>query len=178
MRRAGPWACLLALACACVPVAPHEHIGATPEPETTVLPKEPLRFDFDSLDDRSVSAPAFRGKPAVIAFVVSDTLAGQAEADILATLALQKPDAARYGIVAVEPPEHRELVEGFVRFFGDKTHGALLGAMGNADLLLGQGPFGDVRTLTVVVLDARGHMVFRKSGVVPGGDIARVLAGM
>jgi hypothetical protein len=178
MRRAALWGWLVVLACACVPVPPHEYIGATPEPETTLLPKDPLSFDFDSLDDRSVSAPAFRGKPAVIAFVVSDTLAGQAEADILATLAQQKPDAARYALVAVESPEHRELVEGFVRFFNDKTHGGLLGGMANSDLLLGQGPFGDVRTLTVVVLDARGHLVFRKSGVVPGADIARVLATM
>ena len=86
MRGAWTAACIVLLG-ACVPVPPSEHIGATPPPDTTVLPTNPLTFDLDSLDERSVSAPAFRGKPAVIAFVVSDTLAGQAEADILATLA-------------------------------------------------------------------------------------------
>jgi hypothetical protein len=109
---------------------------------------------------------------------VSDTLAGQAEADILATLAEKKPDAARYAVVAVEPEERHELVQGFLRFFADKTHGALLGAMSDNDMLLGQGPFGDVRTLTVVILDPRGHMVFRRAGVVQEADIARVLSGM
>jgi len=168
----------LALLGACVPVAPSEHIGATPPPDTTALPTTPLSFDLDSLDDRSVSAPALRGKPAVLAFVVSDTLAGQAEADILATLAQRQPDAARYVLVAVEPAEHRELFEGFLRFFHEKTRGALLGAMADHDTLLGQGPFGDVRALTVVVLDPRGHMVLRKSGVVQGVDIARVLGTM
>jgi hypothetical protein len=175
----GAWtAACIALLGACVPVLPSEHIGATPPPDTTALPTNALSFDLDSLDERSVSAPAFRGRPAVIAFVVSDTLAGQAEADILATLAQRQPDQARYALVAVEPPEQRELVEGFVRFFHEKTRGALLGAMADRDTLLGQGPFGDVRALTVVVLDARGHMIFRKSGVVQGVDIARVLATM
>lgn len=178
MRRAFS-VCLMALAGSCVPVPVKEAIGRTPPPvEPLTLPSGPIPFEFESVDERSVSAPSFRGKPAVIAFLVSDTLAGQAEADILADLAKQKPDAARYAIVAVEPYERHELVQGFVRFFTDKTHAPLLGAMADKDTLLGQGPFGDVRALTVVVLDANGRMVLRKSGVVPASEIARALATM
>jgi len=165
-------------AVACLPVRPTEHIGATPPPAPSAQPSTPLVFELPSVDDRSVSAPAFRGKPAVLAFVVSDSLAGQAEADILATLAQQKPEAARYAIVAVEPEERHELVEGFVRFFADKAHGQLFGAMAYKDMLLGQGPFGDVRDQTVIVLDRAGRVILRETGVVSASDIARALATM
>jgi hypothetical protein len=158
-----------------VPV--NESIGHTPPPPTS-LPIGPLSFDLDSLDERSVSAPALRGKPLVLVFLVSDTLAGQAEADILVGLAQREPDAARYAIVAVEPRERRELVLGFIRFFTDKTHAAVLGAMADRDMLLGQGPFGDVRGLTVVVLDPGGRVVFRRSGLVKAIEIAHALAAM
>ena len=135
-------------------------------------------FDFESLDARSVSAPAFRGKPAVLVFLISDSLAGQAEVDIVARLAKDKPDAARYAFVAVEPPDRRELVEVFRRFFEDKSGVSLLGAMADKDTLLGVGPFGEVRGLTVIVLDAGGRIVMRRAGVTSGVDIARVLGTM
>ena len=162
----------LALA-ACVPVPPPESIGRPPPPPD--LPKGPVSFEFASLDEHSVSAPAFRGKPAVLAFVVSDTLAGQAEADVLEALATKKPTEAHYALVAVEPESRHELVQAFLKFFTDKSHAPLLGAMADKDTLLGQGPFGDVRGVTVVVLDASGSVVFRKTGLVTASDITRAL---
>lgn len=177
MRRATLSACV-AFGCACVTVPAKEPIGRTPPPSEAPIPKGPVSFDFDSLDDRSVSAPALRGKPLVLAFVRSDTLAGQAQADILTKLAEAEPHAARYAVVAVEPADRRELVEGFVRFFTDKTRTPLLGAMADAATLKGDGPFGDVRGLTVVVLDATGRIVMRRTGVVPGIEIARALSAM
>ena len=147
-------------------------------PPTSALPTGPLAFELASVDERSVSAPAFRGIPAVFAFLVTDTLAGQAQAAILASLADRQPDAARYVLVAVEPEERHELVESFVRFFNEKTHVPLFGAMADRDMRLGLGPFGDVRTLTVVVLDRDGRVVLRKGGVVQASEIARALATM
>jgi hypothetical protein len=163
---------------ACVPVTPKpaEPIGQTPPPPS--LPTGPIAFEFESVDDSSVSAPAFRGKPAVLAFVVTDTLAGQAEASILAGLAQKMPTVARFVVVAVEPEDRHELVQGFVRFFTDKTHAPLLGAIADKDSLIGQGPFGDVRGLTVVILDAGGRVAFRKSGVVQASEIAEALRTM
>ena len=161
---------------ACVPVAPKSAGDASP-PETA-LPIGPVRFEYPSLDDASVSAVAFRGKPAVLAFLVSDTLAGQAEATILAGMAQRAPDAAHFVVIAVEPDERRELVQGFLRFFTDKTHALVLGAMADKDTLLGHGPFGDVRALTVVVLDAGGRVVLRRAGIVQAVDIARALKAM
>ncbi len=167
---------LALLVAACVPVVPKEDIGHTPPPAPLPpLSTAPISFEFEAVDGGSVSAPVFRGKPAVLAFLVSDTLAGQAEATILSKLAQQAGDAAHFAVVAVEPPERRELVQGFLRFFTDKNHTPLLGAMADKDTLLGQGPFGDVRGLTVVVLDPSGRVTLRKSGVVQAPEIAAAL---
>ena len=176
MKKAALGPLLLVAACVRVPVS--EPIGHTPPPSSTLLPKEPVRFEYESLGDLSVSAPALRGRPAVIAFLVSDTLAGQAEASLMTLMAEKHPDLARYVIVAVEPADRRELVVGFIRFFTDKAHPVILAAMADHDTLLGQGPFGDVRGLTVVVLDRSGRIVWRRSGVVQETDVARVLEAM
>lgn len=166
------WALLFAAAaCVTVPV-----VDDTPKPRPAPPPEGPIVFEFESLDSRSVSAPALRGKPAVLAFVRIDTLAGQAEAGTVAALAADHPDDARYVLVALEPKERRELVQAFVHFFTDKAGGPLLTAMADADLLLGLGPFGDVRGLTVIVLDAGGRAVLSRHGIVPASDIARALA--
>jgi hypothetical protein len=38
-----------------------------------------LEFEFDSLDERPVSSAAMRGKPSVLAFVTTSSLAAQAQ---------------------------------------------------------------------------------------------------
>jgi hypothetical protein len=165
-------ACSLALAVsACVSV---RHVEP-PRAEPAELPERPVAFDFPSLDGRSVSSAAFRGKPAVIAFVVSDTLAAQAEADVLARFAVSAGDGVTVAIVAVEPPERRELVQGFVKFFVDGARVPLRAAMADEETRSGQGPFGDVRSQTVVVLDGAGRMRLRTPGVVLATEIARAL---
>ncbi len=163
-------ACVGALA-ACVPAAP---VDGSPRVEARPLPIRPVTFEYASLDDRAVSTPAFRGKPAILAFVVSDTLAGQAEATILGRVATRESGRVSVAVVAVEPPERRELVAAFARFFTDAP--ALRFAMADADALAGAGPFGDVRALTVAVLDAAGHVVLLRSGLVQEGEIAQALA--
>jgi thiol-disulfide isomerase/thioredoxin len=161
-------------ACVRVPVQPKQTIGST-EPPGSPKVGDVISFDFTSLDDRSVSAPAFRGKPAVLVFLATDNIPSQHEVDILAGLAKKNPDAAHYAFVAVESPERHELVAAFQHFFEEKTGVSLLGALADKDTLLGTGPFGDIRGLTVVVLDASGHMVFRESRIVSAPEISRLL---
>lgn len=170
-------ALLLVTACVHTAVAPVEPVGAT-LPVSGPSVGDTVSFDFASLDDRPVSAPAFRGKPSVIAFVTSDSLAGQAEVDILAALAKQRPGAANYAFVAVEPADRRELVVVFQHFFEEKTGVSLPGAMCDSDTLIGQGPFGDVRGLAVVILDRGGRIALRRTGLVSAADIARALESM
>jgi hypothetical protein len=175
--RSGWWLLGLSFVAACVRVAPKPDAGATAQQGGPAI-GDVVSFDYPSLDERSVSAPAFRGKPSVLVFLSSDGLAGQAEVTLVAALAKKSPAAANYAFVAVEEADRRELVVAFRHFFEEKMGVSFLGAMGDKDSLLGQGPFGDVRSLTVVVLDASGRVVLRRAGLVPGVDIARALGTM
>jgi hypothetical protein len=121
----------------------------------------------------------------VLAFLETDSMAGQAEGSILASLAEHVAPDVHVVIVGLETPDRRELVQGFVRFFNEKSkcHPGveacrLLGAMADKDMLIGQGPFGDVRGLTVIVLDSTGKVALRKSGVVTMSEIARALSAL
>ncbi len=132
-------------------------------------------FNFDSLDERRVSSSMLRGKPAVLAFVASDDLASQAEAGFLASMAKNDGDRVSYVLVAVEAPDRRELVEGFRSFFESKFGVSFPTGMADRDLLIGQGPFGDVRRLTVLVLDADGKVVWQKTGIAKPQEIRAAL---
>jgi hypothetical protein len=132
---------------------------------------QPIAFSFDSLDARRVDSLTLRGKPAVLAFVASDDLASQAEASFLASMAKNDGDRVTYVLIAVEGEGRRELVEGFRSFFESKFGVSLRTGMADQNLLEGQGPFGDVRTLTVVVLDPAGKVVWQKTGIAKPQEI-------
>ncbi len=159
---------------ACSRPPPLGDVGSSRSPEKPVT--GPFEFLFDSLDDRPVSSSALRGKPTVLAFIGSDDLASQAEADFLAAMAKHDGEKVNYALVAVEAKERRELVENFRAFFETKFGVSLRTGMADADLLLGTGPFGDVRKLTVIVLDPRGKIVWQKTGIAKADEIRAALA--
>lgn len=134
-----------------------------------------LTFSFDSLDDRPVDSTALRGKPAVLAFVASDDLASQAQVGFLASMAKNDGDRVGYALVAVETPDRRELVLGFRSFFESKFGVSFRTGMADKNLLAGQGPFGDVRRLTVIVLDRSGKVVWQKTGLAKPQEIRAAL---
>jgi hypothetical protein len=135
-----------------------------------------IDFNYTSLDDRPVTAAAFRGKASVLAFVATDDLASQAEAGFLATMAKSDGDRVNYALVAVEADEQRELVESFRAFFESKFGVSLRTAMADKDTFAGGGPFGDVRRLTIVLLDPAGKMVWQKTGLAKADEIRAALA--
>jgi hypothetical protein len=140
------------------------------------LPRDPIDFEYRSLDDRLVSSAALRGRPAVLAFVTSDDLASQAEAGFLATMAKSDGDRVSYALVAVEAEDQRELVQGFRDFFESKFGVSLRAAIADGQTLSGGGAFGDVRRLTVIVLDPSGRMAWQKTGLAKVAEIRAALA--
>jgi hypothetical protein len=130
----------------------------------------PIDFAFDSLDDRAVSAQATRGKPTVIAFVTTSNLPSQAQVDFLVAMARNDGELVHYAVVAVEPPDARELVELYRR--GLATPFPV--AMADSATLAGDGPFGDVTAVPVtVVLDLAGRVVWRADGRVARSEELR-----
>jgi hypothetical protein len=156
---------------------PHAAIGPVGSSTSLHSSGGPIAFSFDSLDDRPVNSSTLRGKPAVLAFVASDDLASQAQAGFLASMAKNDGDRVTYVLIAVEAMDQRELVEGFRSFFHSKFGVSLRTAMADKDLLLGQGPFGDVRRLTVVVLDPAGKAVWQKTGIARPQEIRAGIPG-
>lgn len=130
----------------------------------------PVAFTFDSLDERPISAESTRGAPVVIAFVTTGSLPSQAQVDFLVAMAQHDGDAVHYAIVALEPPENRELVE----LYRKALHVPFPVAMADDAIRMGAGPFGDVTTVPVtVVLDRAGRVVARVAGRVAKADELR-----
>jgi hypothetical protein len=135
-----------------------------------------LPFEFDSLDDRPVSAEATRGKPTVITFVTTGSLPAQAQVDFLVAMAKHDGDHINYAIVALDPKDNRELVE----LYGKALHVPFPVAMADDTVRSGAGPFGDVTVVPVtVVLDRAGRVVTRVAGrVAKGEELRAALAGL
>ena len=153
--------------------------AAPPPPGVSLAPAAsglPVDFDFDSIDDRPVSAQATRGKPTVVTFVTTSSLPSQAQVDFLVAMAKNDGDRVNYAVVAVEPPDTRELVELYRRALG----APFPMAMADSAALAGGGAFGDVTGVPVtVVLDPSGRIAWRADGRVARSDELRgVLRGL
>lgn len=136
----------------------------------------PVEFEFDSLDDRPVSAQATRGKPTVLAFVTTSSLPSQAQVDFLIAMARHDGDRTNYAVVAVEPGQSRELVD----LYRKALSLPFPMAMADPRTLEGRGCFGDVSAVpTVVMLDRAGRLVWRSDGrVAKSAELRARLRGL
>ena len=143
---------------------------------SNVVGSPALSFEFDSLDDRPVSAEATRGKPTIITFVTTGSLPAQAQVDFLVVMAQHDAERANYAIVALDPRENRELVE----LYSKTLHVPFPVAMADDTLRSGAGPFGDVTVVPVtVVLDRAGRVVARVAGrVAKSEELRAAMAGL
>jgi hypothetical protein len=133
-------------------------------------------YSFDSLDERAVSSVALRGKTTVLAFITTFDLESQAQVDYLAAMAKNDGPRVNYVVVALEPPESRELVEGFRGFLKEKFGVSLVTALGDPATIAGGGPFGDVHVVpTIVILDHTGKIAWRKTGLAKPDEIRAVM---
>jgi hypothetical protein len=121
----------------------------------------PVDFRFDSLDQQPVSAEATRGKPVVLAFVTTSSLAAQAQVDFLVAMANHDRDQVNYAVVALEQGDNRELVELYKKALSIPFPVALA----DAQTLAGHSAFGDLSAVPVtVMLDRFGRIVWRADG--------------
>lgn len=163
---------LLAALCAACRAS---HAAGDPPPGASTLAIDPeTEFEFDSLDGRPVSAAAMRGKPTVIAFVTTDSLAGQAQVDFL--VAMAKHDAARVNYAVVAISVERELAELYAKSLSLTFPVAIL----DPGKALGATAFGDLSVVPVtVLLDPGGHVIWRAQARVARADeIRRVITLM
>jgi hypothetical protein len=136
----------------------------------------PLHFQYQLIDGlRWLTAEDLRGRPTVLIFITSYDLASQAQARFLNGIARRLRGKANAGAVMLERIENRPLVIAF----RDGLNLDYPVAMGDADIISGSGPFGDVHAVpATVVLDAQGQLVWKKLGLTPEEEIEKVLQGL
>ena len=147
---------------------PPPPIGVSTVQSTERTP--PVRFEYDSLDERPVSSAAMKGKMGVIAFITTWDLSSQAQVDFLVAMAKRDGDQVAYALVVLQPRRDRELIE----LYRSKLSVTFPVALGDAETISGSGVFGDVHAVpTVAIVDRQGRLVWRNVGLVKADEIRR-----
>jgi hypothetical protein len=123
-------------------------------------------FVYDSLDARAVSSDAARGKAAVLVFMTTYDLASQANVNFAIEVSKRDPQSF-FAMVALEDRAQRELVESYRDQLNVKFPVAMID--------VGHTGFGEVRVPTVIVLDPKGKIAFRKEGIVKGDELRQAI---
>ncbi len=139
----------------------------------SVTRSAPLHFQYPLIDGRSwLTADALRGHPTIIGFLTTYDLASQAQARFLNGLVRRLAGRVQVAAVMLERTENRPLIIAF-------RDGLNLGypvAIGDADIISGEGPFGDVHVVpSTVVLDAQGRLVWKKLGLAGEEELEKVV---
>ncbi|MDI1433080.1 TlpA family protein disulfide reductase [Polyangium sorediatum] len=153
------YALLLALLAA--PIA----CSSTPSPDA---PTQPLArgprvfFSYETLDGGTLSTDTVAGRFSVIAFVATYDDSSHAQARFLSTLVRRHVPRINAGLVVLEPPHHKLLVESFAKVV-DPPYPV---AMADEATIAGAGPFQGLHHVpSLVILDPQGREVFRNFGL-------------
>ena len=126
-------------------------------------------FVFDSLDERPVSSESMRGKPAVIVFVTTGDLVGQAQVSYLVHMAKNDGDRVQYAMVALHPRKEAILVEAYKSTLGVEFPVALA----EAGVMSDKGPFGEIPAVPTTVTNAGAF----RSKSVSGLSVSAMVCG-
>lgn len=162
---------LAVLAASCSHSEPAPAVPSSPALESLGVP---VHFAYRSIDDApDISSASLRGRASVLVFITSFDLASQAQARFLTMVQRRHRPRINAAAIALEPAENRPLIEAFRETVGLDYPVAL----GDAELIAGRGPFGDVSSVpTTVVLDAEGRLVAKRVGLLKDDEIEDLLA--
>jgi hypothetical protein len=122
-----------------------------------------------------VNSVSILGKPTVMVFMTTWDLSSQAQIDFLVPMSKKDGAQVNYVMVALQETKDRELVEVFAQGLGV----TFLGALADAEIIEGGGPFGPVRAVpTMVILDRSARMVWRHVGLAKPEEIREGLSGL
>jgi hypothetical protein len=155
---------------ACTPVADR------PEPET---PKAtisttgaPVHFSYSTLDGQTLSTTTLAGRYSVLGFITTYDHFSHAQARFLTTVVNKHVPRINAGLIVLEPPQNRVLVEAFTKVVAPPYPVA----MADEATILGEGPFQDLHEVpSVLILDPRGREVWRHKGLASNDMIEAAL---
>lgn len=151
----------LLLALLAAPVA----CSSTPPPD---VPTQPLVrgprivFSYETIDGGVLSTDTVAGRYTVIGFVATYDDSSHAQARFLSALVKRHVPRINAGLIVLEPPHHKLLVEAFAKVV-DPPYPV---AMADEATIEGAGPFQGLHHVpSVVILDPQGREVFRNFGL-------------
>ncbi|MDI3289655.1 TlpA family protein disulfide reductase [Polyangium sp. 15x6] len=151
----------LLLALLAAPVA----CSSTPAPDAPTQPlvRGPrIAFSYETLDGGVLSTDTVAGRFTVIGFVATYDPSSHAQARFLSTLVKRHVPRINAGLVVLEPPHHKLLVESFAKV----VEPPYPVAMADEATIAGTGPFQGLHHVpSVVILDPQGREVFRNFGL-------------
>ncbi|MFO0662045.1 MAG: TlpA disulfide reductase family protein, partial [Polyangiaceae bacterium] len=159
------------LGAACSSPAP-----ASPAQEAAAPSRGPVRtFSYASLDERPVTSDALRGRATIVAFVATNGDASVVQLKYLQKIQSDYKPAVQIVAVFMDPTRNPDNTP-LVRIYRDSLKLTFPTAMADANTVPGNGPFGNVGVApTVVVLDASGAEVWRKTGVSDATELTHAL---
>ena len=132
-------------------------------------------FVFDSLDARPVSSAAMRGKPAVLCFVTTGDIVGQAQLSYLVGMSKNDKDTVSYAMIALHPRKETLLVETYRDTLGVDFPVALADGSSTTEA----GPFGEIPAVpTTIILDRFGRIVWKHTGLAKNDELRAHLRGL
>src|SRR4051794_7561157 len=143
---------------------------------STVPRSAPVHFSYPTVDGQgSLGSAALFGRTSVVAFIATYDVASQAQVRFLSLEKRRHEPRLNVAAIVLEPPENLPLIVAF----RDALRLDYPVALGDADLIAGGGPFGDVHGVpTTVILDRDGKIVWRHVGLAKDSDIEQALRGM
>jgi len=148
-----------------------------PQPVFAETPRTArLHFRYELADGKgALDSDALGGRATLIAFLTTYDLASQAQARFVSHLFHTRAPRINAAAIVLEPLENRPLVVAF----RDGLRLDYPVAMGDATLIAGEGPFGDVHAVpSTVVLDSEGRLVWKHIGLVKEDEIDNALRGL
>jgi hypothetical protein len=135
-----------------------------------------LHFAYPLADGSGVlDSDSLRGRTTLIAFLTTYDLASQAEARFVSHILRTHTPRINVAAIVLERPENRPLVVAFRDGLGLQYPVA----MGDAALISGEGPFGDVHAVpSTVVLDVEGRVVWKHIGLAKEDELEQALRGL
>jgi hypothetical protein len=138
-------------------------------------PSQPLHFAYPLIDDTGdLRSEALRGEPTIVTFLTTFDLASQAEARFVSAVFSRHRGRIHAAAVVLEPRENGPLVLAF----RDALKLPYPVAFGDALLIGGEGPFGDVHAVpSTVVLDGEGRLIWKRVGLTQEDELEKALSG-
>jgi hypothetical protein len=136
----------------------------------------PAVYAFDSLDGRPVTSETMRGKPAVIVFLTTGDLLGQAQVNYLVAMARNDGDKVNYAMVALHPRKEIVIVDAYAKALNVNFPVALGDPSSTTS---DAGPFGAMAAVpTIVVLARDGHIVWKHTGLAKSEEVRAHMHGL